>query len=258
MATPRSRHIRISDLVLNEDWDDATLATMVRLLAWMRQRWARERLTAEQACDALLSARDAMLITRTHRPHIAFERLLSLPLAARLGSLAVALVESQGHACLSLKWPKAAIYQGWDARDSGRDRPAERPLRRPVARRPEKEEEHPASQGDAAKDAASLETALRLLSREPGSPDAKRAWLARELPLLLAEAERQEPDNPTARSAAFRSLMLRYYRQHLKPQPLRNAHGSPNQGRSTSDLAERARQYVARRNAELAARDGSG
>jgi hypothetical protein len=90
-----------------------------------------------------------------------------------------------------------------------------------VLRAGEGAEEHPS--GDAP-DGASLERALRLLSNEPGSPDAKRAWLRRELPPVLAEAQRLEPENKTARSAAFRSLLIRYWRQYQRAPALTRDH----------------------------------
>jgi hypothetical protein len=114
----------------------------------------------------------------------------------------------------------------------------------PLPSPPEEEEHSKASPSRDAAEPASLgdeiERPLRLLKKEPGSEAAKRRWLERELPLLLAEAERMEPSDVKARSAAFRSLIIRYWRQQ---QPGRRMEVSPN-GPGTSALAERARAIV--------------
>jgi hypothetical protein len=70
--------MRISDLVLDEDWDDATLATVIRLLAWMRQRWARQGLSAEEASSGFLNAGDLARITRLARFDDALGRMAAL------------------------------------------------------------------------------------------------------------------------------------------------------------------------------------
>jgi hypothetical protein len=219
--------MRISDLVLDESWDDATLATVIRLLAWMRQRWARERLGSAEACEAVISEHDAMRITNLRRPHVALQRLARLPLDAGLSSARASLETTQSASSVRLKWPKVAEYQGWDALDTGHGEPEQRPLRRPGSRLPAHVAQELLPAAVDADDPASLDRALRLLSKEPGSPESKRAWMERELPILLAESERAEPDNPRARSAHFRGLALRYWRQHQRaPTPVRRANGS--------------------------------
>jgi len=256
LATRRSRFMRISDLVLDESWDDATLATVIRLLAWMRQRWARERISSARACEALISSHDAMRITNVRRPHVALQRLASLPLVAGLSSASAHLEATQSGSAVRLKWAKVAEYQGWDALDTDEERPANARTVPPPshgARLPDQELH--ASHVDAVEPASPidpLEKPLRLLSREPGSAEAKRAWMTRELPLLEAEAARQEPDNPKARSAAFRTVVLRFWRQYQHaPVVNGSARESPAQGRERR-TKENARTLLL----ELAAQKG--
>jgi hypothetical protein len=180
MATPRSRHVRISDLILDEDWPDWVLATVVRLIAWLRRRWAREHLTAAEAVEAVISARDAMRITRTHRPHVALRRLAELPLVAGLSSASAALEHDQRGTRVRLTWPKVADYQGWSARESGRDEPEDRPLRRPGARRPAHgtgEGERPAAAPPPAGGAPAPRSRRRARTEPPAalSPEALAA-----------------------------------------------------------------------------------
>lgn len=177
MATPRSRYMRISDLVLDEDWDNDTCATVIRLLAWMRQRWARERLTAAEACEALINGRDAMRITCTDRPHVALQKLASLPLAAGLTSAAASLVKRQSGSAVHFNWPNVAEYQGWDSRDSGEVEPEKRPVRRPVSRRPV--EEAPKTE---------LPRASRSDAVRPPDPPAEATERAERLAVLVREA----------------------------------------------------------------------
>jgi hypothetical protein len=148
-----------------------------------------------------------------------------------------------GVAYLSANWP---IIQGFTPAELRHNSVQTPPLRVEEIRGEKREELH-ASHVDAAEPASPvdpLEKPLRLLSKEPGSAESKRAWIERELPLLQAEAERMEPDNPKARSAAFRSLAVRYWRQNLKAPPTRSTNGSGKTGHHTSDLAERARAIV--------------
>ena len=193
----------------------------------MRQRWAREHLNSEQACEALIPAREAMRITRISRPHVALQRLASLPLAAGWTSASASLEETQSGTRVRLKWPKVAKYQGWDALDTGtseadaspQDAPSVVPS--PVSRLAAHEEQELTPSELAASEPAAisdpLERPLRLLNREPGSLEAKRAWLAEELPLIEAEAAQIEPNGKTA-SQHFRSTLIRYWRQSRLPQ----------------------------------------
>ena len=62
----------------------------------------------------------------------------------------------------------------------------------------------------------SHERLMNLISREPGTPSEKAAWLDREFPLLAEFAERDYPDDPKKQSAEIRTRVIRHYRQYLK------------------------------------------
>ena len=57
---------------------------------------------------------------------------------------------------------------------------------------------------------------VNLLAREDGSAEEKRAWLAKELPLIEQLAEREYPADARRRRAEVRSRVIRHWRQHLK------------------------------------------
>jgi hypothetical protein len=228
VATPRSRWMRISDLELDEDWDDATLATVIRLLAWMRQRWAKERLTHEQAVEAVISSREAVRITHLKRDDRALARLESLGTLAGLGSYTGRIEKGLASESVRIRWPKVAEYQGWDALEPGTRRPARAPsvsrLPSPVSRE-EKEEEKSERLAPLAP-----EILVRLLSKEPGDEATKLAWLTAELPTIELLADEDHPTDSARRMAAVRSRVLRHYRQHQK-----NREASPDASPLTLD-----------------------
>jgi hypothetical protein len=116
MASDRRPYTKILDAVLREPWDDATLADMVRLQLWLNTRWARLRLTADEAGRAFLGPQDMMTITKTTNVTRARARLLAL--RERTGGVTVAVAEaSQGRTCgVSVDWPKFPIVQGYQDR----------------------------------------------------------------------------------------------------------------------------------------------
>ena len=115
MATSRKHSFRVADSILREEWSAELTGQVVRLCAWLNQRWARDGLTGEQAGEAVIGAADAQLITGLRRPHLALQRLASLPLVARLSSASVALDDAQRPTRALLKWSKYAEFQGLTA-----------------------------------------------------------------------------------------------------------------------------------------------
>jgi len=123
VATPRKRWFKVADSILREDWDDATLATAVRLMAWLNQRWRRDAIDHDQAGSAVIGAADAMAITRKMRPLVALKSLASLPLAAGWSSASASLDDDKRPTRVTLTWPKYADFQSDVARPSGNRRP---------------------------------------------------------------------------------------------------------------------------------------
>jgi len=124
LATPRKRWFRVADSVLYEGWDDKTLATMIRLSAYLNTRWAREGLDAESAGRGTMPPQAALLITNTSRIDRALAALRQL--AASFDS-AGGLAVSWDGASVTYAWPKYAEFQQFPTPKMPPPRPPPRP-----------------------------------------------------------------------------------------------------------------------------------
>lgn len=146
----RRAYIRVPDRILREQWDDATLADIIRLQAFLNTRWARDGLTAEEAGRCELGPQEMMLVTRTTNVSRARGRLLALQ--QRTGGVTLAVREaSQGrYKTVIVEWPKFSIEQGYYDREEpnlGRDKsPPPPPPPPPPLTATKKGNETPASQ----------------------------------------------------------------------------------------------------------------
>lgn len=211
MATPRKHWFKVADSVLREEWSNDTLATHVRLMAWLNQRWARDGIEHEKAGSAVIGGFDAMAITGVKRSHVALQRLASHPLVAGLTSARAALVgvcqssgalleNTQSPTAVLLEWSKFSEFQEYGSRSPG----SSCPVAAPSGTKPRKKEnELPTPSAPAGSSRL-----LNLLSKERGERDEKSAWLEHELPLIEAEAE--------AGNGTLKTLVIRYYRQYAK------------------------------------------
>lgn len=213
MATPRKHYFRVADSILREGWDDSTLATIVRLMATMNQRWARDGLSAEEASIIHLRAVD--LLPLTNRTRAAAARVV-LTACARAAQMTVTF-DAAG--CM-ISWPKFAIFQGYDSPKLPRDSPPPHPP-------PQKEQEHSHSKTRVSDGACAPSPApdaperwVSILGQEPGSAEEKLAFVTRELPLAVAEAEEHHPRDRKAQRGKIRSVLIRHYRwQRTHPTP---------------------------------------
>lgn len=139
MATPRKRFAAIETTLLREEWPDALKLTLVLLTLHMTERWAMERLTADQAKRCRLSQGDALNVTSCRSLKKARERLRQL-------SQVVTLELFFRGKMTEVVWEKLPSVQGWceidrrreasttgkhseqDARNKGAREPEQRPL----------------------------------------------------------------------------------------------------------------------------------
>lgn len=105
MATPRKRWVRIDDQILRDPWPRDVKLTGVLLRAWLNQRWARDGLTPEEACDATLSR--AALAEITGRSQLAPARRALRALSER----EPLSIETLGE-FTRIRWPKFAESLG--------------------------------------------------------------------------------------------------------------------------------------------------
>lgn len=134
MATPRKRYFRVADKIGRKAWTNDELASLVRLMAYLNTRWAREGIEGTEAGYAEVSATDLMAITGKRRADIARKS------AERWRDIAEISVEHRGDVSVIL-WPKFAEYQQFDPPTPARVEPPPRPASR--VPRPRHTESHP-------------------------------------------------------------------------------------------------------------------
>jgi len=118
VATPRKHWFKVADSLTQEPFSNDELATLIRLMGELNQRWARDGLSADQACSILLRPGDLMSCTGTGS--LARARRVANALAVHVSLT----VDAQGTNTL-IKWPKWSIFQGLDTREQGK--PGENP-----------------------------------------------------------------------------------------------------------------------------------
>lgn len=105
MATPRKHWFRVADSLTVEPLSNDELATLIRLMGHLNQRWARDGLTATEACSTTLRRLDAMtLTTRT-----SYARALRVLHAC---ATRVSLTVRECDAGVQIEWPKWKEFQG--------------------------------------------------------------------------------------------------------------------------------------------------
>jgi hypothetical protein len=260
VATDRRRWFPAYTTLYREPWPRELKLALVMLGMHLTDRWASDGLTELQASRANLTLGDLLTITGCD------SREESVEILRQLSGKISMKVTPLDNGFVRIEWPKFAKNLKVRRPVNAPLAPASRPVNAPSSSSSSPTEEEEDKNTRFARDAAEpaspidpVEKPLRLLKQEAGSEEAKRLWLSHELPILLAESERKEPHDARARSAAFRSLIIRYWRQHERSPELRRVNGSAAAGHSTSDLAERARAIVRERNAVRATgADGSG
>lgn len=118
MATPRKHWFRVADSIRNEPWTNDELAFMVRLMAELNTRWARNGLDWKSAYSIELNGTDLMALSGKHRVDVARKS------AEHLADIASMSISHRGDITL-ISWPKYAEFQGLVPRES----PESRPLR---------------------------------------------------------------------------------------------------------------------------------
>jgi hypothetical protein len=225
MATRRKRWFRVYDKVLRKQWSNDELATVVRLLAYLNGRWAREGVDNAEAGRAEISALDVMVISGKRRLDVARKSL------ERVSELAEMSLQHRGDVSVII-WHKFPELQGMvsPAEDSGEKskapkkpppRHATRDTRHATAEEAEEESAagaRAASPAEPSRDPEASErpvdprALLNLLGRESGEPDEKAAWLEAEHPQMVVHCEestkRGKPKTP-------RECVIPWYRRYL-------------------------------------------
>ena len=222
MATARKHWFRVADSIIDEGWPDEIVATLVRLQAVMNRRWARNGLTADQAAIIVLGP--AALNEVTNRLRLDKARLL----ARRCADVASISISYQGD-MTTITWAKWPIFQQLPTLRLPESCP-EISLSLPPPPPPseKKKEQSLSKTREIAVASAPAPTAddparwVSILGREPGGEEEKLAFVIRELPLALAEAEENHPTDRRRQRARIKSVLIRHYRwQRTHPMPMR-------------------------------------
>jgi hypothetical protein len=193
MATPRKRWFKVADAILREPWDDWTLATVVRLMAWLNQSRARDGKSADESGEALIMDTDAMKITGLKRPGVALKRLASLPLEAGLSTASASLETSKGLTRVRFLWAKYSEFQAVTSRTPDAKHPESGPPTPTPTPAPDERREEPPKPPSQGGDALELEAPRRRTrKRREAKPetDPPEAYTAEELAKLRAWCER--------------------------------------------------------------------
>ncbi len=187
MATERKPFCRIETSLLREPWPDDLKLALVKLVMFMCDRWARDRLTTGEAIRATLNKAQVAEISGKHRPDVASTLL------ERLADVASISIERQGD-FTSIYWPKLAETQGWASRDraiSARKQPQSAPAPAPAPAHAQKK-----GQEKAASPPTRTKSSQKRKTQCPEELDAEQwarvfAWRDREHPKKFWDAELQ-------------------------------------------------------------------
>jgi len=116
MATPRKRYFKVADKILRKAWSNDELAGLVRLMAYLNQRWARDNVPHREAGSAAISITDLMSISGKRRADVARKS------AERWRDIAEISVEHRGDVSL-ISWDKFSEFQEFAPRSPAGDAP---------------------------------------------------------------------------------------------------------------------------------------
>lgn len=204
MATPRKHWFRVADSLTQEPLTNDELASLIRLMGELNQRWARDGLSPQEACAIVLRPGDLMSCTGSGS--LARARRIVHALATRVSLI----IDEQGKNT-RITWPKWSEFQRLQSdpgENSGKKSPPPQDARRKTQDAPAVREKRQRPSAAAAPSDAPWGPLLNTLSKLDGEPDEKSAWLEHEWPQLEADAETD--------ARGIRSLTIRYYKQYLR------------------------------------------
>ena len=289
MATPRKHWFRVADSILNETWDAKTTHTIVRLMAFLNGRWAREGLDASEAAEAIIDGRTALWITGERREHLALKRIFDLPIEASIANLETGVVvvdevrRSDGQRLsgaldadwerarrlleslkkptrISLSWPNFADFQGFTSRETPPPPPP--PQDAPARRKEGKSRSMKAARSARATARRSPPPA----DLEPAEHEALAAWcrgrlarpdLAARLPELV-EACLTHHRAKGNLAASWYATAQTWVRNEAEERFGRARRVNGSGGRPDTGWSEADREDLARVQAEIRAERGRG
>lgn len=209
------RWFRVAEDVLDDPRLNAVSledqALYFRLLATLNRQKSRDgwgHLDTFAACALARRERWAYALP-------AFDRLAA-------GGLVTLRYRDGGVSYLIAKWPEHQGFTPSELRRNSGATPAPKTTPTPTPNEEKTHASHEAPAGAAhpppANDPARW---VSILGAEPGSAEEKRAFVERELPLAVAEAEQHHPRDRKAQRGKIKSVLIRHYRwQRDHPVPM--------------------------------------
>jgi hypothetical protein len=214
VPTPRKRYFRVADKVLRKAWSNDELASLIRLMAYLNQRWARDNIAHDEAGHAEISIQDLMTITGRKRADYA--RLA----ASKWRAMAELTLQHRGDITVLL-WPKFAEFQEFGTRFRAEVRSKLTPSASDSASDTKKEERRqaPPSKSEEVRTEKEPEWAwlIPIITRGV-APDARLAelMLAAEYQHLQSDAKVYAKGKGVSETEALKRLACRHFNQAKK------------------------------------------
>jgi hypothetical protein len=197
----RRSWFKVASSIYREPWDPDEKLCLVLLSAYLNDRWARDGLTADQACEATLDLGAMFSVTGKKRADSALRVLEQLANRITLS------VHYEDGRC-SIKWPKFAEFQGMRVHEGPQEGT---PRNTQYAVRRRNTHKHSSSEPTSGS------LLVNLLSKYPGTSEQKQEWLSLNLPLIELEVEKEGYPTKRRVNAAIKSMVIRWYRYQTEP-----------------------------------------
>lgn len=240
MATARRNYFLVADKVQHEAWTNDQLAMIIRLMAHLHERWARDGRTAEEAGKCVLGKADAMRISGKHRPDIAS---MSLRCLADVASISVRCCGD----VVEIDWPKFAEFQGMATRNRPEADP--KPALSDSDSDTDKEyiQERRARRGQNKAPGTQFEKFWLAYPHKVGKGAAEKAFVTAtrkvEVSVLLAALARYREDKPHDRQWCNPATWLNQERWLDEPAPS-NGNGNAHSSGAQSEWDDLPRVYA--------------
>lgn len=184
MATERKPFVRLQTSLHREPWTRDEKMTLCELMMFLGDRWARDRLTAKEACNATLTRHQLAAITG--RSHLAPARSALRVLSERI-SLSISI---EGEFTL-ISWPKFAETQELPSRGREFAIPTKAPPKPQSAPAPSQAKNTPSKTADAVPTARQKPSARRT----PKPPDPEAPESVKRFTVAIGQSN-ENPDIP--------------------------------------------------------------
>ena len=245
MATDRKPFVRLETSLHREPWTRDEKMTCIELMMYLGDRWARDRLTADEACRATLTRHQLAAITGR-------SQLASARRSLRALSERVSLSIQVDGEFTTIFWPKFAKTQELHSRGrelETRPKPESAPAPAPAPSQAQRTGQEHGADAPCVTDLVlvgnpvdlvddgivSAGLLVRLLAHEPGEHAEKLAWLESNLPLMICEVQALDAIKTRQQAMAkLRTFVFRWWKHRCRnpdDAPMRSRYESFDEAR---------------------------